>query len=265
MRRGLTVVLLVPALLGSVYLAAEDLATIKDRGSMRVLVMPLSGPDEFFCLDCDTPGFDRELLEGFARLHGLKLEVVPIQGWNNLVPALLEDRGDLIAGRFTVTSERSKKIAFTSQVFPTRNVVLSRRPHRVVRTLEQLRMERVGTIKGTSMAEAIGAAGVPASNVDGSFPPGGLPGALRDGKATAVVLGIESAITAQRQDPELQLGLFLGPPGSLAYGVRKQDSALLAALNEYIDNVRRTATWSRLVVKYFGEAALDILNQARAQ
>jgi len=34
--------------------------------------------------------------------------------------------------------------------------------------------------------------------------------------------------------------------------VRKDDAALLQALNEYIDNVRRTTTWSRLVVEYFG-------------
>jgi ABC-type amino acid transport substrate-binding protein len=56
----------------------------------------------------------------------------------------------------------------------------------------------------------------------------------------------------------------VGPPRSLAYGVRKADTALLQALNEYIDNVRRTPTWSRLVVEYFGAAAPEILRKARA-
>jgi len=113
------------------------------------------------------------------------------------------------------------------------------------------------------MAEAVRAV-VPASNVDDSFPPGGLPGALAAGKVSAVVLGIESAIAAQRLDPEMELGAFVGPPRSLAYGVRKQDAALLQALNEYIDNVRRTPTWSRLVVEYFGNASPEILRKARA-
>jgi hypothetical protein len=35
------------------------------------------------------------------------------------------------------------------------------------------------------------------------------------------VLGIERAIAAQREDAQIELGAFLGPPGSLAYGVRK--------------------------------------------
>ena len=40
-------------------------------------------------------------------------------------------------------------------------------------------------------------------------------------------------------------------------------SELLAALNDYVSNVRRTPTWNRLVVKYFGEAAPEVLKAAR--
>ena len=49
----------------------------------------------------------------------------------------------------------------------------------------------------------------------------------------------------------------------LAYGFRKDDTALGAALNDYLQNVRRTPRWSRLVVKYFGEDTLEVLNRAR--
>jgi hypothetical protein len=47
--------------------------------------------------------------------------------------------------------------------------------------------------------------------------------------------------------------------------VRKEDRALLAALDEYISNVRRSPTWSRLVVKYFGDAAVEVLRKARSE
>ena len=252
------------ALLTAAPLGAADLADVKARGTLRVIVMPLSATDEFFPLPAGArPGFDRALLDGFVALHRIKLEVVAVEGWDNLIPALLQGRGDLIAGRFTVTDTRLKQIAFTSEVFPSRNVVLTRKPHAPVATVEALREEKVGTIKGSSMAEAVRAV-VPAPNVDDSFPPGGLPGALVAGKVSAVVLGVESAIAAQRQDPAMELGTFVGPPRSLAYGVRKQDAALLQALNEYIDNVRRTPTWSRLVVEYFGASAPDILRKVRS-
>jgi hypothetical protein len=97
--------------------------------------------------------------------------------------------------------------------------------------------------------------------VDDSLPTGTLPAALKAGKVTSVVLGLENAISARQQDSELELGLFLGPPRSLAYGVRREDKVLLKSLDEYIGHFRRSASWSQLVVKYFGEQALEVLKK----
>jgi ABC-type amino acid transport substrate-binding protein len=243
----------------------DDFETIKTKGVLRVLVVPVKGSNEFFPLSGNPPGFDREILEGFAQLHRVKLEPVAVEGWDQLVPGLTSGKGDVAAGRFTVTEDRKKRIAFTSEVFPTRNVVLTRKPAARIETLAQLRAARVGTIRGSSMAEAVAKAGVPPANVDDSYPPGGLPAALASGKVAAVVLGIESAIVARRDDPQIEIGLFVGAPGSLAYGVSRESASLLSALNSYIENLRKTATWSRLVVKYFGEAAPEILKKARIE
>jgi membrane-bound lytic murein transglycosylase F len=243
-----------------------DLPEVARRGTLRVLVMPDTRRPEFFSLAPGAPpGFDQEVLQGFAGLHHLTLKPVPVTSWDALIPALVEGKGDLIGGRFTATDSRRKLVDFTTEVFPTRLVVFTRKPHPPVHTLEQLRKEKVGTIKGTNMVEALAAAGVPAANLDDGIPPGGFDEALRAGRITAAVWGVESAIASQRQDPELQLGTFVGPPASIAYAVRKGDHALLAALNEYVDNLRKTPSWSRLVVKYFGEAAPEVLKKARGQ
>jgi lysine/arginine/ornithine transport system substrate-binding protein len=242
---------------------AADLDEVKARGSLRVLAVIVNQENAFMSADPGV-GFDREVLEGFCSLHRLRLELVPQSSWGALVPALQQGRGDVIAGRFNVTPTRREQIEFTAEVFPSRHVVLTRRPHKVVATVEELQGTKVGTVKGTSMAEVVAAAGVPAGNVDDEVPTGKLPDALRSGRVEAVVLGVENAMAEQRKDPELQLGAFVGPPSSLAYGVRKGDAALLAALNDYIQNLRRSPTWSRLVVKYFGESAVEVLKKARS-
>jgi len=113
------------------------------------------------------------------------------------------------------------------------------------------------------MFDAVVAAKVPAANIDGSFVSGGLPAALRAGKFTACVIGFEDAILEHKTDPTIDLGLFLGPPQSLAFAVRKGEPELLTALNDYLEGFRKTGSWNRLAVKYFGEAALEILRQAR--
>ena len=245
--------------------ATADLDDVKRAGTLRVIVTLDSRRPEFFAQpQSPRPGFDQEVLKGFAALHRVTLSPVYVGGWDALIPALLAGKGDVIAGRFSVTDARRRQIDFTTEVFPYRLVVITRKPHRVVRTLEELRQERIATSKGTIMVEALEEAGVPASARDETVPTGGYVEALKAGKATAAVWGVESAIASQREDPDLQLGMFIGPPGSLAYGVRKEDDALQAALDTYIDGLRRTPTWSRLVVKYFGDRAPEILRKARS-
>jgi ABC-type amino acid transport substrate-binding protein len=244
--------------------AAADLPEIQTRGTLRVLVILDDDEPEFVSgKPGPSPGFDHEILEGFARLHRLSLELVPAPAWDALVPQLIQGKGDLIAGRFTATDARRKIIDFTTEVFPTRSVVVTRKPHRAVRTLEELKQEKVTILRGTAMADTLVALGVPAANLDFSIPTGGIPEALRAGRITCTVHDISTAIVTQREDPETQIGVFVGPAASYAYGVPKEAPELLKALNEYIGNIRKSPSWNRLVVKYFGPAALDVLQNAR--
>ena len=153
-------------------------------------------------------------------------------------------------------------MAFTDEVFPSRHVVVTYRPHRIVQNLEELRREKVGTVRGTSMEELIREAGVPPSNVH-EVPIGSLPDQLRAGRVTATVFGVEGAIVWRRTDPNIQIGTFIGPPLSLAYALRQEDVALRAALNEHIRAIRGSRRWSMLVAKYFGPEATEILRRAR--
>jgi len=262
MRAAFLTLLLVAA---GAWPARADLSEVKSAGTLRVIVnLDPKRPEFFAAASSPRPGFDNEVLRGFAALHRITVTPVYVNGWDALIPALLAGKGDVIAGRFTATEARRKQVAFTSEVFPYRLVVITRKPHRVVRTLDELRKEKIASTKGSAMIEVLESVGVPASARDDSVPTGGYVEALRTGRATAAVWGVESAIASRKEDPDLQLGMFVGPPGRLAFGVRKGDAALLAALNEYVDGIRRTPTWSRLVVKYFGEDAPEILRKARS-
>lgn len=254
-RVGLVLVVTAPA-------AASDLAEVKRTGVLRVLVQP----GEPFCGTATggPQGFDLELLAGFAALQRVHLERVEPVGWTQMIPALLEGRGDVLACGLSDTEERRKRVAFTSEVFPSRDVVLVRAPRVAPRTLEELRVLKVGTIKGTSMETALAAAGVPVANrvlvrTDS------LPDAVRAGQVAAAVLPVEHALRARRADPLLRLGLFVGTPQRVAWAVRREDAELKRALDDYIALVRKTPTWSRLVVKYLGPDALEALRGARGE
>jgi ABC-type amino acid transport substrate-binding protein len=182
---------------GARLAGAEDLDAIRARGTLRVIFGSYGMPEAITLQPGAPPGLEREMIEGFAALNRLKVEFVAVDASGERIPALLANKGDVVVGGLGITEERRKVVDFTAEVFPSRHVVVTRKPHAPIETLEQLRKVRVGSIKGSSWAETVAAAGLPPENVD-------------------------------------------------------------------ITNVRRSSTWHRLVIKYYGELALEVLKRARA-
>jgi len=219
---------------------------------------------ERFNLGSGEPGLEKEMLQGFAALHQLKLEIVTVERIDDRLQALNGKKGDVVAGT-VATDSRRKLVAFTSEVLPSRHVVINRKPADAITSLPALRAQRVLATKGSSWAETALAVGVPAANLDDSYrTPEEMLAALKSRRGAAAVMTVVWAILERNRDPELQLGLFVGPFSTVAFAVRKDNPQLLKALDDYVSNLRRSATWSRLVVKYFGASALEILKKSRA-
>jgi len=92
-----------------------DLSIIRDRGELRIIVprMPRERrlPREGHPLD-----FERDLALEFASALGLEAQFVPVRARSDLIPALVEGRGDLIAATLTVMPERESLMAFSAPV-----------------------------------------------------------------------------------------------------------------------------------------------------
>jgi ABC-type amino acid transport substrate-binding protein len=254
-------------LAGPAVARAAEAAATPDPAPLRVLIVPDGTRPEFVAPDPAParPGFEREILEGFARARGRRVEVVGVKSWEELPSALEAGRGDVIAGHFTRTTERERHFLFTSGVLPTRTVVINRKPDPPITEADALKKMKVGAVRGSASYESLVAAGVPRAHIDDSASQEKLVDLLRTKKVDAIVRAAPLAILNQADDPQLQLGTFLGPPSEFAWGVRKTDGALRDDLNRHLDLARRTGAWSRLVVKYFGPSAVDILRQAEGR
>jgi ABC-type amino acid transport substrate-binding protein len=253
-------VLSVLVLAGTPVAVADDLPEIQQRGVLRVIVGTDGMPEAATLEPGAAPGLERELVEGFAALHRLPIEFVPVPVHSDRFPALLAGKGDLVVGNVGITEERRNVVAFTREVFPNRSIAVSWRPHPPVRSLEQFRRERVGTMRNSAWSARLSSAGVPAANVDDSFKTAEeVVAALRAGKVTAVAMPVDRALVEKRRNDDLQLGVFLPPSPGRAWALRKESPALLRLLDEYIANVRRGPTWNRLVIKYYGDVALELL------
>jgi polar amino acid transport system substrate-binding protein len=262
LRQGLAGASLAALVWAAAPVCALDLAEIKSRGTLRVVAAADEAAETFSFTPGPNPGFDRELVEGFAKLHGLRLEPVKAKAYSDRIPMLTRGEGDLIIAIFD-TEDRRKLVDFTVEVMPTHNVAVTLGSRAPVRSVAELATLRVGAIRGAKPADETLEAGVPASALRLFSTQEEMTTALRAGTVDAVVLPISEVVVISRAAKGLVAGATVGPRGKIAWAVRKQDPGLKAALDDYLGNVRRSPSWSRFIVKYFGDQALQVLGKDR--
>jgi ABC-type amino acid transport substrate-binding protein len=227
---------------------------------LRVLVASDEMPEMFSFEAKGQPGFERELLEGFCRIHGLELAVVRVNDFDRIIPMLERGEGDVITG-IVDTQARRQKVAFTSEVYPVRHMAITRRPTGVVMHAEDLRVLRVGVIPGTSWEQAVIDAGVPKPKRVSFRDADQMLAGLRENQVDAVVMTVFDFALAKKHDPALLAGAFVGKAGAAALAVRPDDARLLEALDGYLQGMRQAR--HALLFKYLSEEALTLIAQAR--
>jgi ABC-type amino acid transport substrate-binding protein len=251
---------------GLIVLSALDAGAAEPTSGLpakfRVLVAADEMPEMFSFAASGPPGFERELLEGFCRLHGLSLEVVPVPDFDQIIPMLLRGEGDLITG-IVDTAARREQVSFTGELFPVRHLAVARRPGHAAKHPDELRARRVGVIPGTSWEQAAAEAGVPKARRVPFRDADALLAGLRAGQVDAVVMALLDFALAQKRDPELVAGAFVGGATAAAMAVRPADGRLLASLNEYLEGMRQAR--QRMMLKYLSEDSLSLIALARRE
>jgi ABC-type amino acid transport substrate-binding protein len=229
---------------------------------LRVLVPADEMPEMFSFESKGRPGFERELIEGFCRIHGLSLDVIKVKDFDQIIPMLLRGEGDVITG-IVDTAERRQRVAFTSEVFPVRHIAITRRPGTAARQVDDLRSLRVGTIPGTSWEQVVIEAGVPRSRRIAYRDAELMLAGLRAGEVDAVVMTVFDFALAKKHDAELVAGAFVGKAGAAALALRPDDDRLREALDGYLQGMRQAR--HTLLFKYLNEEALTLIAQARRE
>jgi ABC-type amino acid transport substrate-binding protein len=238
--------------------AAEPTAGLPP--TLRVLVAADEMPEMFSFAASGPPGLERELLEGFCRIHGLHLQVVRVSEFEQIIPMLRRGEGDVITG-IVDTESRRRSVSFTSEVFPVRHLLVTRRPGAALSRDDDVKGLRVGVIPGTSWEEAALDAGVPKSRLTHYRDAPALLAGLREGDVDAVVMALLDFALAQKHDPQLVAGPFVGKASRAALAVRPEDARLLEALDGYLQGMSQAR--HALMFKYLSEEALSLIALAR--
>jgi len=95
---------------GTVF-AADTLAEIQKRGTLRVGMEPGYMPFELTNQKGEIIGFDVDMATRMAKAMKVKLELVST-AWDGIIPALLTNKFDILMSGMTLTQERNMTVNF---------------------------------------------------------------------------------------------------------------------------------------------------------
>lgn len=199
-------------------------------------------------------GFELELLEGFAKRQEVGLRTEPIQGAciARLEGLLESGECDVGAVNLTYTPERAERMALTSAYFPVRMVLVEKKD-RSTRNVEELAGRTFATPAGLTSEALI--KGIPGARIVYVESPPAAFEAVAAGEADATVYDSALVLDELARHPDLRIGLALSDVGYYSFAV-KLGSPLLASLNAYLEELKRSGEYARILeARYGGETA----------
>jgi ABC-type amino acid transport substrate-binding protein len=255
-RRRALALSLAAGLLVAQTAAASSVADVKARGKLAMLCFPhQESPFIRVKVEVDLhhfDGIDYEVMEGFAQSLGVALEVLPVKpSFAELVPALLKGEGDIVASSFSITPERSKRVAFSDPYFAVRTVVVVPKDS-PIHAAADLAGKTGSTVKGSSQEERMRSLGkIRFHYVD--FTRWNYD-ALTEKKADFTVLDETSTWRLLPSYPGLKVAFAL--PGTDSYGFAvAPGSDLRESLNRYLDTLKRAGKLDEIIRRYLGDQA----------
>ncbi|RMH07106.1 MAG: lytic transglycosylase F [Nitrospirae bacterium] len=232
------------------YVETGDLSRLKARGYLRVLRPPHASFEHL-----PRQGFpdntEDNLLETLAESHGLRLALVTVARHEDLIPALLEGRGDLIAANFTVTPQRKQRIAFSVPVAVVREQLITRQSDDTLSAPEDLQGRTIVIRRSSSFWETAMALRQRYPGIQVIHAPEHLDTeqildrvARHEYDLTIADSNLFRAVLTYRSDLKVAFDLTEDRP--VAWGIRPDNPDLLEAVNTFLTEAKLTAFRPRI-------------------
>jgi len=199
----------------------------------------------------------------------VELEMVVAKDENDLIKLLQKGEGDLLAYGYTITEDRKRKINFTTPLYLSHQVLIQRKPknwrrmklHEIKKQLVtnavELINDTISVKRNSSYASRIKNL---SSELGGPIIIDTLKGTLSTDKIIKKVVDGEIKFTIADENiafinssyyPILDISTSLSLSQRIGWAVRKTDTNLLSAVNQWLEKAKKTTDYHVIYNKYF--------------
>lgn len=246
---------------------SRDLDEIKESGVLKALTI-YSGTT-YFLYKGRPMGFEYELLERLASDLDVELEMIVAKDENKLIELLQKGEGDLLAYGYTITESRKKRINFTTPLYLSHQVLIQRKPenwrrmklHEIKNYLVTNPVELIGdtiSVKQNSsyasrvknLSNELGGE-IVIDTLEGTLSTDKIIKMVADGDIKYTIADENIAFINSSYYPILDISTSLSLSQRIGWAVRKRDTQLLANVNQWLENAKKTTDYHVIYNKYF--------------
>ena len=240
--RSLYIVFL--CLFSAVSSAALNDSLVK-AGTLKVLVW--SGSEHYLPREGSALLDELQLLERFSEQQSLTIEEVPIKEYEELIPALLSGKGDVIAANMTITRQRAKQVSFTAPVNSTYEYLVVGAKSKPLSDGKDLNGRTVYVPSGTTFlktAQGLKKAypGLAVKEIESATTTDDLMSRVASGQYDLTIEDGNSLAVIRGYRQDVKRSLQASAKRSLGWAVAPGNQTLLAALNAYLNGLNKKTT-----------------------
>lgn len=253
MRRFLTLLAGILALVHGITAHADALADIRQRGTLICGTLGTAPPFSF--QDPKTReivGYDVDFCRGIADALKVKLQIKLI-AVDARIPELLQGRVDVVAANLGYTPQRAQQIGFSDAYFAGPSKLLVRKDANLS-SLGQMETKRIAVVKGSTSESAVRKLLPQASVISYPDPTSGFLAILQH-KADALCASELALVKMQRQaDATAPLAIIGQPVYSEQWGIgiRKDEPALHEAVDHALLAMEQSGQAAAIFDRWLG-------------
>ena len=227
-----------------------------DTSTLRLGIDPSYPPMDAKAPDGSVKGFDVDLGNEICRRVHAHCEWVELE-FSGMIPALQARKIDAIMSSMAITEKREQQILFSSKLFQFKSHLVAKQGSGLSDSVASLAGKQIGVQSGTQFETYAQANWAPHGvNVVAYKSQDEVFTDLVNGRLDGALLGAVEADQGFLRTPAGKGFAFVGAPLSMGdhgvgIGLRKNETALQASINDAIASMLKDGTYARIAHKYF--------------
>lgn len=251
-------IILLSALLASCGAQPSLLDQVRASGELRVVTR--NSPITYFIGQAGPEGPDYDLVRGFAEHLGVKLKIIEVDRFGDLLTAVASGRADMAAAGLTVTADRAQRVAFGPPYQRVAQSLIYRQGEARPRTVADLAGKRIEVVAQSSYVETLAAARGKVPGLTWTENPTADAGELlmrvAQGDVDYTVVDSNLFAIYQRYYPELRVAFRLTTGDALAWAFPKRsDRSLIDEASAYLAGIRASGQLAHVMDRYYGHSS----------